>query len=397
MCGARGRYDLVRGRGQSALVCQCGQWVADRLEIVLKWQGTTYRLTHDQRARRLRSYTEAEAALVEINSQIERRTFDPSLWKSRRTNRLLWENYLADWLKREEARATKATFEVKRAAARHLAWFNGMNVRDIRTAHVQDYFNLPCIKLALAPNTRKNVAAALRQLFREAVERDDIEKAPRIPRIDAPEQPILWMGPKEQARALEAMPEEHRPIFRFLMLYGCRVAEACALCWDAIDRQKGLVWFRRTFSRRQLRETTKTRRARALPIFDEFAAYLDSQTSGVGVAPVFRNPHAYAASNPSAFYSPEILNRIWRKALRRAGLPHVPLKNATRHSRGMQAINLDGWGVADAQALLGHTSPSTTLRFYAHTESARLRGLVDGRRGQIVNLLSTTSGDGRTK
>lgn len=386
MCGARGRYSLVRGRGQSALVCECGRWAATRLEIVIKWRGKTRRITHDERAQRIRTYAEAEAALVEINNQIKRGVFDPSLWSGVRTNKLLWENYLAAWLAREKARTTKSTYSAKRFAAKHLDWFSGMNLRDIRAAHLQDF----CNQLPLAPSTQKYIVSVLNQILREAVEREDIERVPRLPRIDVPEKPIAWMGPEEQAQALAAMPEEHRPIFRFLMLYGCRVSEACALCWDAIDRSKGLVYFKRTFSAAdEMQETTKTRRARALPIFDEFAAHLDSQPPGMGTAPVFRNPRARTARK---FYSRYILGRIWATALQRAKLPHIPLKNGTRHSRGMQAINVEGWDSADAQAMLGHANAGTTNKYYARPEAGRLKRLVDA---PVVNLLSTreTSSD----
>lgn len=388
MCGARGRYQLVRGRGQSALVCQCGQWAADRLEIVLKWQGKTHRITHTQRGERLTSYPLAEAALVEINNQIKRGVFDPALWSSAKTNRLLWENYLRDWLKREKTRSTKATYMVRRSAARHLAWFNGMNLRDIRTGHVRDFLALPCLHLALKPNTIKGVAAVLRLIFQEAVEREEIERAPKIPKVVVPEQPIEWMLPEEQERALAAIPPQHRPIFQFLMLYGCRVGEACALCWDAIDRRKGVLYFKRTLSRSELKATTKTRRSRALPIFDAFAEYLDSIPPGIGETPVFQNPKACPSRNPRRFYTPLKLSLVWKQALKDAGLPHIHLKNATRHSRGMQAINLEGWDQSMAQVLLGHANPATTGRFYARPEVALLKRLVDGKR-QTVNLLST--------
>ncbi|MFH1036148.1 MAG: tyrosine-type recombinase/integrase, partial [Pseudomonadota bacterium] len=230
----------------------------------------------------------------------------------------------------------------------------------------------------------------LGHLFHEAARREDIERAPCIPAQELPERHIDWYSPQEQILVLAQVPEAHRPIFRFLFIYGCRVAEACALCWDAVDRGKGIVSFRRTFSRGMgLVPTTKSRRDRELPLFDDFEAYLDSIPPGIGQTPVYRNPDA---RTHELWYSPWVLRKIWIQACTAAGLEPIPLKNGTRHSAGMQLLNLQGADFEDVRLLLGH-SDSTMTRRYAQPGLARLKGLRDGKirrlTTDVVNPLST--------
>jgi integrase len=390
-CGQAGHYDLKDfGRGRRALLCKCGGFIANRLEVVIRWHGVTYRLTHDQTSQRLTDYLHAERALGLINNQIERGGFFPALWTSAKANKLLWENYLADYLAREERRLPRATFVAKRANARHLAWFNGRNVREIRAADLADFAVLPCLELALSPGTRQNLMVLLQHLFRQAVNREDIERAPVVPRIAQSERAIPWLMPEEQALVLANIPHEDRPIFEFMFLYGCRPSEACALFWDAVDRPRGVLFFRRTISAGRLAENTKTRRDREVPIFDAFAGFLDSIPTGIGPTPVFTNLRAQTRHKR---YDDHALNRVWHRAVAAAGLPPIPLKNGTRHSAGMQRLNLDGWHDSSVAMLLGHATSRTTQQFYARPQVALLKRLVDkDGHAKVVNLLSTENG-----
>lgn len=387
VCGARGQYSVRDfGAGRRVLLCQCGGFASDRPEIVLRWQGKQLQITNDTNGNRFRTLEHCERSLGLIRNQIEAKSFYPESWAPVRTNRLLWQNYLRDYLAREQQRCRLVTYRNKAATARHLAWFNGRNIREIRTADIADFAALPCLQLALHPQTRQLLLNLLRQVFRDALRREDIERLPLFPSVDVPQKTIQWMLPEQQSAALVHLPQRHQPIFRFLMLYGCRVGEACALCWDAIDREKGVLYFKRTISADRVEQTTKTRRERPLPIFDAFAAYLDSIPPGIGQTPVFKNPDADWWCNPERRYTGKSLNAYWRKALEDAGLPHVKLYNAARHSRGMQALNMDGWGLDAVQMLLGHTNAATTKK-YAQPEVALLKQLMDGNANQTASAL----------
>lgn len=379
-CGAQGKYHTQDfGRGVRALVCQCGQFWSNRLEVMVRWHGFTHLIRHDQAGRRLTDYIHAERVLGEINNQIERGGFFPELWASAKANKLLWDNYLAEYLAAEERRLLPeraATLAKKRALARHLVWFNGRNIREVRAGDLEDFAALPCLSLALSPKTRKDLVEELRHIFRRAASRDDIERLLQFPVVEVPESEIAWLKADTQETLLAQLPAVHRPIFAFMMTYAVRPSEACALCWDKVDRQEGCFYLSRTFSRRQLMERTKTRRTDVLPIGRSFAAYLDSVPPGIGRAPVFRNPEADPRRNPEGFYLLDYLETLWARAVAEAGIRPIRLYNATRHSRGMQAINEEGWGIEAVRTLLRHSSERHTRR-YARAELGLVRQLVD--------------------
>ena len=264
-CGAKGKYKVKDfGRGRQALLCECGGHISDRPEIRLFWGGQEYIITHDERGRRLRTLREAELVQGQISSQIQDGCFYPADWLSAKNNGLLWENYLRDYLNSEAQRLLprgRATLNKKKSLARHLAWFKGRNLKEIRSADIQDFDALPCLRLALGPKTRKDLLDELRFIFRRAREREDIKRCPRVPafpKVTVPKKTIRYATRDQQLAVIEHLAPEHRPIFWFLFIYGVRVAEACAICWDMVDLgAKGEVTIGRTFSCHQLEETTK--------------------------------------------------------------------------------------------------------------------------------------------
>lgn len=372
LCGST-KYSLRDGWLWCAA---CGKYPATAFEIVLRWQGSTLRLGYDQQGRRLTSYPDAEAALALIRRELEAKAFEPRHWSSPQHNALLWDNYLPAHFARERARMTSASWRSTHPVIKHLApAFAGHNLRDIRQGQVDDFVR----SLTVAPSYQALICQHLARLFGAAVERQDLARAPRVPRPKIQRGKVDWLAPEAQALILRHLPDRHRPIFAFLFLYGCRPGEACALLWDCIDRREGVVVIRRTISADRLEDRTKTHRARYLPLGPQMEAILAQVPQGLPGAPVFQNR--------GRRYSHTTLTRAWRKALATSGLPHMPLKNGTRHSAGMRLVNLvEGGTVDDAAALLGHSTTAITTAFYARPEVARLRRLMEP--GRVVNLLS---------
>jgi integrase len=364
------------GQGRRFLVCQCNQFAANKVEIDIRWQGRRYTITHDDNGQRLPDLLAAETALGLINNQIKRGCFDPALWTPK--SPLLWEHYLAAYLVREEARCragqiSAATLQKKQALAKHLAWFNGTNIRDLLPGKIQDFASS---KTGLAPKTLADLLGELGHILKEAEVRRDLDRAPAVPKIKVPERAPRWITAEQQAAAVRHIPQEHWPIFMFLMEYGCRVAEACALCWDQVHPDQGVVVLARTFSRRRLVEGTKQRRDNPLPIVGWFQGWLAEQPRGIGQAPVFRNPKADPHRNPARHYTPDVLRRLWAEARAAAGLGDISLKNATRHSAGSQRRR-EGWDEGLIARLLGHTRKSYALRYYVAQDADILRGPLE--------------------
>lgn len=250
-CGRTGKYRIEEFRpGERGLKCECGGSWATKPIIELKYKGKLYRLTRNKTGQRFPAHLQPiETALGQIRHEIQAGIFHPEHWAPASNNAFLWKNYLAEFLKRQQGRCARSTYLAHRVRAKHLAWFEKVgSIRDIRTAHCQDFAALPCFNMACAPLYRREILGLLKRILKEAYEREDISSVPTVPAVKVPEKEIDWLTPEEQALVLKHIPEIHRPIFEFMMLYGCRPSEVCALMWDAVDMDKGIIWFKRTFS-----------------------------------------------------------------------------------------------------------------------------------------------------
>ncbi|OBG94394.1 hypothetical protein A5697_26270 [Mycobacterium sp. E3251] len=80
---------------------------------------------------------------------------------------------------------------------------------------------------------------------------------------------------------------------------------------------------------------------------------------------------AYVVSNEIGDpYSPAVLSRYWRDALRAASIRHIKL-HAARHTCAT-LMHLQGVTVAVIAAWIGHKDASLTMRLYAHSQDDAL-------------------------
>lgn len=340
------------------LICPCGRWAATRPEIEIYWKRKRIRISHDQQGRRFATAEHAERALGLIRNQIETGSFYPDLWRSKNSNLYLFENYLAAYLEKEKARLGHNSYRTKANALAYCHWFHDLNIKEIRTAHIEDFTLWLQTDSKLAEGTQVLVLRCLRALLRYAYRRDDIERLPEMVIKAAPQKRIKHLSPQQQRDIIDNIPEQHRPIFLFMCQYGCRVGEACGLCWDDIEKDQKLFWFTRTYSNSHWSKTTKTRRDRANPILGWFDKWLMGRGGFKGI-PVFQNPDARTRLRQ---YNNRVLGTIWRKAMEATGLEPIPLKNSTRHSLGylLRSLGADMQGIANA---LGHSCPATTRAY----------------------------------
>ncbi len=81
---------------------------------------------------------------------------------------------------------------------------------------------------------------------------------------------------------------------------------------------------------------------------------------------------AYVVSNEAGDpYSPAVLSRYWRDAVKAAGVRHIKL-HAARHTCAT-LMHLSGVPVAVIAAWIGHKDASLTMRLYAHSQADALK------------------------
>jgi integrase len=130
------------------------------------------------------------------------------------------------------------------------------------------------------------------------------------------QEPIIrWIPEDRQMKIINAIPEEHRPIFLWLKLHLRRPAEAMALRKEDYDKETNCFTIRRSVSDRKHIDRTKTSAVHIIPCSKDFELYLGRCLKVFGSL-FFTNP---SARNTQRCYSREILARLWRVAAKSMG------------------------------------------------------------------------------
>ncbi|GBE15444.1 site-specific tyrosine recombinase XerC [bacterium BMS3Abin14] len=339
------------------------------------------RLYSNQDGYPLGSYGEAHRLLEQIRSEIDARIFDISNYLPSEIEGFRGARQFPRWL------ATKQNFspthyrELKRYVRLYFGpYFDRLDTRRLNTAHIEDFLEWIPVRQAelgrpdLSPKTKKNIMGALSSFARWLHRRGTIAQLPQFPAIPVPDPVIQWIGKEDQMRILEAIPQQHRAIFRFMAWHPVRSGEARALKVKDFDPETITVHVSRAFSGGELR-SRKNRRDYYLPLSETFDWSL---LAG-------KLPEAWVFTTPRGRpYSRDYLPKIWRDSLHRAGIPHIALKNATRHSVASQAINR-GVRIEAVSRALGHSNIGVTLERYAKLEVESLREVLDAK--VVVSLI----------
>lgn len=332
-----------------------------RWYVYLYWKGRRYKrymydATHPFYAREL-----AEDVAGAVNADILRlgKAFDPRRWFTQKTSEMLLENYAAKWWDRQRHYAPSYAGDVKRYLFNVICPVLGRDdIRELTKGRVRE---LQETLGRYAPKTQENILGVLHKVLADAYDNEDITRVPPFPRIEVPEPELRWMQKSAVEAVIEQIAEHDRPIFIFGFFHAMRPGEARALHWEDVEWAKREFVIRRTFSGGVLRQTTKTRQARPLPLEESMTELLQPLRGISGF--VFRT----SFGKP---YRKQRLGELWRNA---GG--EMPLYNAMRHSRAMWLLNRaeDPWSLDDVRYLLGHTRTRTTER-YARVSVERIRG-----------------------
>ena len=352
-------------------------------------QGKRHQLFSDKLTKRpFSSYQQAWEALVRINHEIEQGTFNPNEYSTKTPVdvyfEVRWEKFVSRKEREYKAGSLSKGYiqQIRSYEYYILSFFRGKSVMQIRRGDIEDFkdflFSTKRKKdeeEGLSPKTVKNILGLLNQFFNHL--RDDgwIREVPVFPKVKVPEPEIQTVSEEVQGEILKfvafEMPE-HFPIMLFIMMQGVRPGEACALKWKDIDLKEKKVTIQRTFSARELRETTKGGRARVIPLHEEVVEVLKAlrkEKPGLPEAFVFRQRNG----NPYKDYT---INRIWKRIRESLGLPEgVKFYGASRHSFGTILLK-KGIGVEFVRRFMGHADIRTTKR-YLHLAPDDLRVVVD--------------------
>ena len=269
-------------------------------------------------------------------------------------------------------------YSLTRQIAHYWGPFRELPVGGVTAGHLSDWQTW-LLEGGLAPVTARGVVSYFASFLRWLYDREEIDRVPRMPKLRVPEHEPKLLRPDAQEAALAQIPEPQRGLFLAGVDLALRPNEARAVRFSDFELVDGVPWvtIRRAFTGQQatsrIRDWTKTGRIRRLPVTDRLWAWVQAHGARtLGPAFVLRG-------RPWSGWQ---ANRVWKAACEAAGVPVVPLRNATRHST---ATRLRSAGrIEDVKELLGHTDLRTTER-YARHEAGRLVPLV-----RLVPRVSTT-------
>lgn len=349
--------------------------------VDLHFQGGRVRLFSDKEGYPLDSEKRAERLLAHIRYELDHGLFDPKNYVKRELKGLQWPNYLDAWVERQAARREAGEISreylrmIRSLTKNHIReMFGNRSIRDLTKGIIDDAFTgLP---KHLSTKTKYNIQGIVSKVLKDAFDREDIAKVPKMTKIKVEEPETTFSEEEEQEKILaEVKHPVVRAFFRFCMKHGCRPGEGRALRLSKIDFKAGLVTICAAMDQNYYRPFTKTKRVRVIPLKAECAAEIQA------LSRAFDNDFVFVINGKPL--RKEYVNDTWRRARAAAGLT-ITCYEGTRHSLISQLLN-EGHPPALIREIVGHTNPKTLDR-YKHIKAESLRPLIE--REKVVEIKS---------
>ncbi len=248
-------------------------------------------------------------------------------------------------------------------------------------------------KKGLAPKTIKNTGDTLKACLKYAKRSRRIQVLPDFPTkkdYGVKAKPPVWITEAEQLEIINAIPQEHQPIFWWLKYHWRRKGEACALLRSDYDPRIDSFIIHRGISNRQIVEYTKTGDIHTIPCMSKFKPYLKDRLHDL------RSPFMFtcrSSRSQGKRYTHEILDKLWKDARVKAGIKiKIGIHDGLRKSNASYALNILKKNKFDIQ-VMGDWADIRSVEHYADYELERRRDLME-EMGQVIPLhdKSTTTG-----
>jgi len=319
----------------------------------------------------------AENVLIRMRSEVDDNSFDLRNYQAKDLKQLRFKVFAEKWIthyyKREENDEIARSYFNRINSYVHdrfTPYFGSRDIRHINTGDIIQFKDqLKCLNSTkpLSLKSQKNILGVLQKIFRDAKIWGEIDTVPNFPSIKVPDAPWNWIDVEPQEKVYNAVQDQHKPIYLFLIHTGVRTQEAAAVQYQDLDLINEQVTIQRAFSDGKLR-CTKTGKIRVLPLNPALLSLLKSLPT-----PINKDQFLFLNHRNKTYNNSELL-RIWKNACTEVGVEGVHLQAGSRHSLASQAA-VRGTSIHKVSAVLGHTDIKTTQR-YAHLDTTSLREVV---------------------
>lgn len=217
-----------------------------------------------------------------------------------------------------------------------------------------------------------SIFGTLSSAFSWFVDKDWIESNPcaGVKRLKQDSRVFPWIDSTEAiTRLLAECPPVIRTIVAVLVGTGMRLDEALHLRWDDIDLEHRLITVHRGRKGRGPTGTTKSGKARRIPIFDSVMPVLRQMKLERGGSlllwPSKQRVRIGRTPRPDRPMSQSAVRDPFKAAAARAGLPKELRLHDLRHTFASLFL-VDGGDIFRLSRILGHHSVVITERTYAH-------------------------------
>lgn len=283
-----------------------------------------------------------------------------------------FKEYAEKWLHNHvEANCAQKTFDYYGSVLRtHLfPRFEKLNLSELTEIHGLSLMSE--LKKTHSSKGVKNIWIVLKGVINKA-RRDKIILVDPFEYIKMPkaelQQDSFWVKLEINQFLLANKKDQLLPFYYVALHTGMRLAEMCGLKWDRVDFVNNQISVTRTRDKYGLKETTKTKIKRFIPMTQEVRILLLSlHKNSQG------NPYVFLESDGTEVKYAHIYRRF-RKAQERASISNKIRVHDMRHSFASNYM-MNGGNVFDLQKLLGHTDIKMTMR-YAHFTPDHLQSSI---------------------
>ena len=245
-------------------------------------------------------------------------------------------------------------------------FFGKMTLEKISTQHIEQY-KAYTLKRGISRKTVNNRLAVLGKCIRTAYEWLDIKgMPPKIALLKCPPPQTNYLSPEECGLLLSSADGVIQDMILIALRTGMRQGELRGLQWSSVNWQNQTITVRHSLNDRAKRlESPKSNRERHIPMGAEVYSALFKRKKETGY--VFLNEDGTPFDSQRLIRQ---LDKVREKTKLRKFTWH-----SLRHTFASQ-LAMRGAPLHAVQALLGHSTISTTMR-YTHVAPSALRSAID--------------------
>ena len=333
----------------------------------------------------------AEEALADLKNEVakslERKKRSIIEFDSCFDSNMLFSDYLVSWLKGRTGEIEQSTYESYEGILKiHLVpFFSKLKVTldGLNWQHIKQYITnkkTSGVK-RLSDETIKKHKRVISAALETAVDDDLIESNPaKKKKLDKMLRPTKYNADiytPEQIKELQEL-SEGKPLYTAISIvatYALRRGEFNGLKWCAVDFANDKITFSHTVTRHKskiAKDYTKSGTTRTLDLTPKVRKHLlelrDEQAKNKEFwGDAYNDSDYILRKNDGSEYAVEYVSKEFSKLLEKNNLPHIRFHDL-RHSTASYLLS-SGVDIKTVQEILGHSTPATTLNYYAHSRS----------------------------